>query len=213
MAVRDKDLKKKIKRYDNIVMFPSSHDIRPEHLEESLTFLQHILEAGNKVLIVSKPFLRCIQAICERFKAYTVQIVFRFTIGSTDDNVLKFWEPNAPSFNERLEALRWAFNAGFTTSVSCEPMLDNKIERVIDAVTPYVNETIWLGKANHLLGEKGRGRLEMNGVALPEVVARAEELIQWQSDENILALYDKYKDNPMIRWKDSVEKVVKRRNE
>lgn len=206
--VREKDLTKKIKKYSNAVMFPSSHDVRPEHLEENMIMLQKILEAGNDVLLVTKPHLECIKEICSRFKAYIPHILFRFTIGSADDEVLKFWEPNAPGFKERLESLKWAYKKGFQTSISCEPMLDNNIDEVIKKVSPYVTETIWLGKANHLIGKKGRGRLEFNGVATLEAIGRAKELISWQSDENIMELYNKYENNPMIRWKESIERVV-----
>src|SRR5664280_2327835 len=107
-VVRPHNLQEKIKKYDARVMYPSAHDIRPEHLKENMEFLKHILEAGNEVLIVSKPHLECIKAICKEFEAYKDKILFRFTIGSADDNVLKFWEPGAPGFKERLECLKWA---------------------------------------------------------------------------------------------------------
>jgi len=208
--VRDKDLNKKIKKYDAIVMFPSSHGIRPEHLEESMQFLQHILDAGNQVLIVSKPHLVCIQEICTRFEALRDRILFRFTIGSIDDEVLKFWEPNAPGFEERLASLKWAFKKGFGTSVSCEPMLDNNIHKVIKRVSPYVTETIWVGKINHLIGVTGKGRLDFNGHNDPETLAKAHELIAWQSDVNIMLLYEKYKNDPKIMWKESIKRVVEK---
>jgi hypothetical protein len=41
-----------------------------------------------------------------------------------------------------------------------------------------------------------------------ELVKRAKQLERWQSDPNILKLYDKYKSDPMIKWKESIEKVV-----
>jgi DNA repair photolyase len=206
--VRQHDLQKKIKKYDSMVMFPSTHDIRPEHLEESIIFLGKILKTGNEVLVVTKPHLQCIRRICQEFESYKDKIIFRFTIGSADDSVLKFWEPNAPSFTERFDSLKYAYGSGFQTSVSCEPMLDNKIEAVVEKVLPYVTETVWIGKANYLIGKTGRGRLDFNGENDPITLARAKELIEWQSNENILKLYDLYKDNPQIRWKESISKVI-----
>jgi DNA repair photolyase len=207
-AVRPHDLRKSIKRYDARVMYPSSHDIRPEHLQENLVFLGHILDAGNEVLIVSKPHLVCTKAICKTFAAYKDKIIFRFSIGSADDAVLKFWEPNAPGFKERLACLRWAHKNGFGTSVSCEPMLDNNINKVIKKVLPYVTETIWIGKINHLIGVTGRGRLDFNGHNDPATLTKAHELIAWQSDANIMKLYKRHKDNPQIMWKESIKKVI-----
>ena len=209
-VVRPHDLHKSIKKCDARVMYPSSHDIRPEHLQENLGFLQHILDAGNEVLIVSKPHLACIKEICKRFDPYKDRILFRFTIGSANDEVLKFWEPGAPGFTERLNSLKWAHKKGFGTSVSCEPMLDNNIDKVIKKVSPYVTETIWIGKINHLIGVTGRGRLDFNGHNDPVTLTKAQELIGWQSDDNIMKLYDTFKDDPKIMWKESIKKVLKK---
>ena len=56
--VRPKDLNKNWKLIEGgRVMFPSSHDITPIHLQESIKFLRNILTPGNKLLIVSKPIL------------------------------------------------------------------------------------------------------------------------------------------------------------
>ena len=83
-------------------------------------------------------------------------------------------------------------------------MMDNKVDKVIDAVKPFVTETIWLGKVN-LMWSRLKRNTDMND----ELVKRlAKQLEQWQSDDNIKLLYDKYKNDPIIRWKESIEKVV-----
>lgn len=199
-----------IKKSDRIVQYPTSHDITPIHLDQSIQFIQKILDAGNEVMIVSKPHLECIKKICKEFDQYKNKILFRFTIGSTDDKVLKFWEPGAPCFKERLNCLKYAFNKGYQTSVSCEPMLDNHIEKVVDKVDPFVTETIWIGKANRLLGTTGRGRLVFNGNLTPESMQKALQLIEWQSDENLIKLYESLKSNKKIRWKTSISSVLQK---
>ena len=80
--------------------------------------------ASNEVLVVSKPRVACVKRLCAELLPYRDQIVFRFSIGSTDSAVLSFWEPGAPGFEERLECLRIAHISEYVTSVSCEPMLD-----------------------------------------------------------------------------------------
>ena len=203
-SVNQAKLKKGFRKYDGRIMFPSSHDITPAHLYDCMTFLNHILQVGNQVLIVSKPHLICIKAICDTFIPYKGQILFRFTIGSADSNILKFWEPNAPDFDERLESLKYAFNAGYQTSVSCEPMLDDKVDDVVNQVSPYVTETIWIGKPNKL-----NERLSMNGFKNDQaVMGSARSLMEFFSDEYVLDLYERYKDNPKIMWKDSIKKVL-----
>jgi hypothetical protein len=152
---------------------------------------------------VTKPHLDCVKAICPEFPDYRGKILFRFTIGSSDSNTLKFWEPSVPDFAERLESLKFAYEQGFQTSVSSEPILDDNIGDVIDRVSPFVTDSIWLGKMNHL-----RGRLALNGETDPVTMQKAEQLITWQSDENIKQLYSRYKNNPLVKWKDSVKKVL-----
>ena len=197
--LRQKDVDKKIKKYPKMVMFPSSHDIRPNYLPQAIQVLEHILNSGNEVLVTSKPSLYCINKICEAFTGYKDKILFRFTIGSLDSTVLRFWEPKAPSLDDRLESLKLAFNMGYQTSVSAEPLLDKDVHCLIRKLSPYVTDTIWIGKAEQL-----RKRLTMNGYSDPITIANADDLIKWQNDPFFIRdLYERYKDNPMIRWKTS----------
>ena len=184
-------------------MFPSSHDIDPSNLDACLTVLGGMLGAGNDVLIVSKPHLECIRRLCAELGAFKRQITFRLTIGSADDAVLKAWEPYAPKFAERLASLRHAFEAGYRTSVSCEPMLDGDIYEVIRRARPYVTDSIWLGVANRL-----RGTMAINCPGDKAAMAMANSLISLMSDEFIHGLYARYKSDPLIKWKDSIKKVV-----
>jgi len=202
--IREEDVNRKKCKYNNtVIMFPSSHDITPNNINEAVIVLHKILESDNEVLIVSKPHYDCIKKICDEFGDYKDRILFRFTIGSYDNAVLKFWEPNAPDLNERMKSLKYAFKNGYETSISCEPMMDNRVDKVIDAVKPFVTETIWLGKVNQMWS-----RLERNTDMNDELVEKATQLERWQSDDNILLLYEKYKNDPVIMWKDSILKLV-----
>jgi DNA repair photolyase len=137
--IRSKDVVKSHKKYDGQVMFPSSHDITPNNLDACLTVLVNLLGAGNRVLVVSKPHFECIKAICKKFETFKDQILFRFTIGSCDDRILSYWEPNAPRYDERKQCLIFAHKAGYRTSVSVEPMLDSaNIDALIGDLLPYV---------------------------------------------------------------------------
>ncbi len=200
--LRPNILQKKFHKRDGVIMFPSSHDITPAHLSECLTFLEHILSPGNEVLIVSKPHLDCVKAICKEVSPYKEKILFRFTIGSSDSTTLKFWEPNSPDFAERLESLKLAYAEGYQTSVSCEPMLDDNVGDVIGKVSPFVTDTIWLGIPYLLLS-----RLGLNGELTPATQKIADELVMKQSDGFIWRLYYQHKDNPQIRWKGTIKKV------
>ncbi|HQO39114.1 MAG TPA: radical SAM protein, partial [Spirochaetota bacterium] len=112
------------------IMFPTTHDITPAVADTCISYLEKLLCAGNELLIMSKPHYECVVRMCDAFADYKDQILFRFTIGSANDEVLKLWEPGAPSYLERVKALQYAFRVGFNTSVSCEPMLDFEIGKV-----------------------------------------------------------------------------------
>lgn len=196
-------LNKQFKKKQGRFMFPTTHDITPDNLDWCMAYLENILKAGNEVLIVSKPHPECIQTMCEKFMPYRQQILFRFTIGSTDNTTLKFWDQNAPSFDKRLEALQYAFRMGFATSVSCEPLLDNNADELIRQVRPYVTDAIWLGKVNMIIS-----RLKINGFGDQETMAKAKALMGDLSESYINELYTRYRNDSKIKWKDSFKKVI-----
>ena len=201
--VLPKQLKKNFKKINGYIMFPSSHDISPENLAFSLSFLDNLLKNDNNILIVTKPHFSVIEKICETFSKQSNNILFRFTIGSCKTETLKFWEPNAPSFEERLKSLKHAYKLGFKTSVSCEPILDINIEPLIEKITPFVTDAVWIGKPNFLLR-----RLKMNGIQDKETIQKANELNVSLSDSWIVGLYETFRNNPKIKWKESIKKIV-----
>ena len=95
--LRQKEVAKKRRKAKGRIMFPTSHDITPQFLDHCVTVLRKLLAAGNEVLIVTKPHLDCIERLCRELAEYREKIVFRFTIGAMDDELLRFWEPGAPA--------------------------------------------------------------------------------------------------------------------
>jgi DNA repair photolyase len=201
--VNFKKLKHSYRKKEGYTMFPSTHDITPENLEYSLDFINRLLVNGNHVLLVSKPHLSCIKAICEKFEGYKDKILFRFTIGSCNPEVLNFWQPDAPSFDEKFACLKYSFYQGFQTSISCEPALDTETATLVEKLLPYVTDAIWIGLPNKFIQ-----RLKTNGHDDPETMKRADDLIKAQSDDWVCGLYAIYKDNPQIKWKDSCKKIL-----
>lgn len=202
-VVNIKTLNKGWRKAKGTIMFPSTHDLTPANLNSSIVVLRKLLAARNNVLIVSKPHYDVIRVICDLFPNYKDQILFRFSIGSINSDTLKFWEPGAPDYDERKQCLIHAFENGYATSVSVEPMLDNNMEELIDDLSPIVTDSIWMGKMNRLFP-----RLKRNGIFDNETTVKAHELIAMQSDSEILKLYDQFKNNPLIKWKESIKKLV-----
>ncbi|MGA2257230.1 MAG: radical SAM protein [Thermoguttaceae bacterium] len=199
--LRLKEVAKKRRKVKGRIMFPTTHDITPQFLDACVTVLKKLLAAGNDVLIVTKPHLECVERLCRDLAAYKEKIVFRFTIGAMDDDLLRFWEPGAPSFAERLAALKHAHAEGFRTSVSAEPMLDvpHAVE-LYETLVPFITDTVWFGKMNDV-----RRRVDANTEQEKAAVKRIEDN---QTDERIIALYERLKDKPKIEWKDSFKKIV-----
>ena len=191
----------------NLLFAPlAAHDITPDNVNYCYTVLCNMLKPGNKVLVVSKPCLETIQKLCFGLQEYKDQILFRFTIGSLNEDTCSFWEPGAPSPGQRVLALCHAFNEGYETSVSMEPLLDtdeDAIVHTVETLSPMVRDFIWLGKANRLSERLKRNR-KLDETTAPMVA----KLVESQSDDRILSLYNRLKGHLKVKWKESVKKVV-----
>jgi hypothetical protein len=126
-------------------MFPTSHDIFPENLYYVLKVLKKILKARNSVLITTKPNRYCIEVLTKQLRKWRDLICFRFTITSIHDEHLKRYEPNAPRFKERFNSLKLASMSRYKTSISIEPFLDFTPLDLIEKLSPFVRNTIWIG--------------------------------------------------------------------
>jgi DNA repair photolyase len=184
------------------VMFPSSHDITPNTVGPCSETLRGLLSAGNEVLVVSKPHLSVIKRLTTDLARWRDRVLFRFTIGSERSNVLAVFEPGAPTYAERLAALRHAYEDGYATSVSMEPMLTEHPEVVIKAVRPYVTDCVWLGLLN------GVETFVTLNKCPPDVAAAARQVRQHWSPDRVRQLYATWHADPMVKWKESIKKIV-----
>lgn len=201
VRINPEEINRQFPLFPGTVMFPTEHDIHPRILDGCLTVLENLLAAGNKVLVVTKPHLVCVQEMCRVLAQKREQILFRFTITARDNAILGLWEPGAPAYEERLAALRYAFEQVFSTSVSIEPMLEAEhVHLLVDELLPYVSHSIWLGKMNKM---KERVRCDS-----AEIEKDLQRIYSYQSDEMIRALYERLRHTKHIRWKESIKKVV-----
>ena len=199
--IREKEVRKKRKHIDGQVMVPSTHDITPGNLDAAEIVLLKLLDAGNDVLIVSKPQLECIKRLCGSLQPYKDQILFRFSIGFIDKRVRKFWEPNAPTYKERLSCLRMASELGFETSASAEPLLEPwRAKEIVDSLRSFITHSVWIGKLNGL-----RTRTKW---LYPDGHPEIDRLEKWQTDEKVREVYAALRGDPLVRWKESYKKVL-----
>jgi hypothetical protein len=193
------------KKFPGVVMFPTTHDITPAILPDCLTTLKNMLSHGSFVLVVSKPHLDVIKTLCKELAIYKEQILFRFTIGSPKATTCQLWEPGAPAPAERIKALKYAYDKGFHTSVSMEPMLGDVPEMIqlVNTVSPYVSDSIWLGKMNGIVIYKNQ---PANWVT--QIKAAKQSLMAAHSNANIMTLVNTLSNNPKIKWKGSILAVI-----
>lgn len=210
--------KKWKKRENNYwIMYPTTHDILPEIMNECFQVIQNMLDANINVLWVTKPCKRVVKGLIKRFPEYRKghpRIKIRMTIGTDDDMQLSFWEPKAPSFQERYESLKIAFEAGYETSVSCEPFYPcllskgsqseiENFEKFVLKLLPYVKETIWIGIMNHIpvMRQRGENLTEFQKYLI-------FSLKNFYNYDNIKYLIRKFYKIKKIRWKESIKKIV-----
>jgi hypothetical protein len=159
MAVNERAIQKGFCKRSGTIMFPSSHDLFPEHLPIILKQLRKMLLAKNKVLIVSKPRAEVISEICRVVQNWFLRPVpdlleFRFTITSATDSISLQYEPGAPLPLERVKCIQIARAAGYPVSVSIEPYLEapcNIIKFIAHEGGIAATEIThyWIGSMNH----------------------------------------------------------------
>jgi len=202
MEINENAVNRDYRKRRGRIMFPSSHDITPLVLDPCMKVLKKLVSKGNEILITTKPNLLVIRTICDTFQhAYSKGwIQFRFTIGSLENEYLKFWEPGAPSFNERFQSLQYAFNKGYKTSISIEPVLERthlfSLVRILD---PYVTESIWIGTMNYIStkipNEDWKYYKEVRATKNPKFLREIQDL---------------FRHNRKIRWKDSIKNILEK---
>ncbi len=195
------ELTKKHPQYSGQVMFPTNHDIVPENLDSCLLVLKNLLAANNQVLVVTKPRLSCIETLCQELSSNKDNILFRFTITARNSEILSVWEPSASTYQERLASIAYAFNEGFQTSVSIEPMLDSSdVVGMVRELLPFISHSVWIGKMNKI-----DERVENSSTQMNDAIVKIKK---GQTDEEIFKIYHQLKDEPLVRWKESIKDIV-----
>ncbi|NIO36124.1 hypothetical protein GTO27_00290 [Candidatus Bathyarchaeota archaeon] len=202
MEICDDALEKVFKKRPGRVMFPSTHDIFDfsPYKEACFTVLRRLLESENDVLITSKPKLTVIQDIDRQFRRFIEQMQFRFTITSNSDELLEFWEPNAPRFKERLSSLEYAYRRGFRTSVSIEPFLDYDPTELIETVRPFTTESIWIGRMNYI---------PCTNISRSERSHYVRVRRNYET-AHLYKIFEEFNGQPLIRFKDSIRIQLQR---
>lgn len=203
-----KKVRKKWQKREGVIMFPTQHDITSQNVSAATETIINILQGQNKVLIVSKPCVAAMDVILRNhdMRTYrkTNQLLFRFTIGTFEEHILRTFEPHAPTAAERLECLQYAHREGFQTSVSAEPLLGGAwaAERIFQAVLPYITETLWFGFLN-----RPNQRILDQGTAF--LKSYIQSVTNVETANYCAALAEK---SGKVKLKDSMQKCLKNKH-
>ncbi len=201
MRPNPRSINKNYNKRNGRVMFPTS-------LNDCLKVLEKMLKSGNEVLVTTKPYLNAINMIIHKLSEFKEQIQFRFTITSIDDNLLSFFEPNAPSYRERINCLKLIYEYEYKTSVSIEPFLDRDPILLIKEITPYCSESVWIG----LMSNFHRVISYLRKRDIRETGKYIEHLKNIYKYQNIKKIVDEIRKLPdnlrnKIRLKDSIRNI------
>jgi len=129
--------------------------------------------------------------------------MFRFTISARNNDILSFWEPNAPSYEDRVDALIIACAKGFKTSVSIEPMLDpGDIKGLVEDLRDFTSDSMWIGPVKMI---RKRTRIDSD-----EIEQEIQKIEAGQTPEKLLEVYNLYKADPLIKWKGHLRKLLRK---
>jgi len=182
-------------KYAARVVFPGAHDVTARNLPYCEHVLSRLLQAGNDVVIESKPDLAVWRTLLDGLGPRKGQVELRFSITHLDPSVGLFWEFDAPSVAERLDALRMAHDGGWRTSVACKPLLEPwRAAELVARVRPMVSGAVRVGAARCL-----RRRTAWCG-GLPGLEDRVAELEAWRTPEKFLEIRNAVGDDPKVRW-------------
>lgn len=206
MELNQKAYLKNYQKRSGRIMFPTSHDITKTVLHECYITLKKLLSAGNDVLITTKPDLWCVHELTRLLEEFKEHIQFRFTITSLSNKRLKFWEPGAPNYEERLQSLQLAFRRGFKTSISIEPYLDRNLVPLVQALAPFSTESIWIGKMNYIQSQ-GLGPAETRFYTFQR------EICTWRHIKSQIQALEKLPVDirAKLRLKDSIQNICKKK--
>lgn len=174
-------------------MFPTMHDSVSHNVMLIIIRLHNHFLKGNHILFVSKPRPEIIQMILDFMQedGHALDLIeFRFTIGTYEDQIRQFREQHAPSIAERIECVKLLNNHNIIPSISCEPLLDCNNEKgevlILDWLLQHaIIKEIWVGAMQY---------------------TKNPPILDYE------LIYAKYKDQPIIRWKESFRKHLKGSN-
>jgi hypothetical protein len=111
--------------------FPSSSDIFEENVDAYLEVCKKIIDCGHEIFFTTKTSPAVVSRIADGFVQMGGKYVNSFhpyiTITTDDNELLRRFEPRAPSFEDRVANLRILIEKGLNANVMMEPYLSDPL--------------------------------------------------------------------------------------
>lgn len=197
------------KKVEGVIMTPTSHDLTKDNLHLAKKYYLQLLEAGNKLLIVSKPQKNIILELSDHLENFknTDQLTWRFSITTMDENLKKIFEPKAPGISHRFEVLEEMFERGWNTSLSIEPFLDDSVFIILAMGLPLVREKIWIGIMNKQYCPKDLWEKYLTAIYQPNYLFSLKKLIEIRYDMSKIMFKDNFINNLPKEFKRSKTEI------
>jgi hypothetical protein len=167
------------------IMYGSQHDHSPDNIEFNIWCLDQILTLTHaKVLIVSKPQSCLVEMANHLIAIDSDRVEFMFTFGFYWESewLQSIYEPDAPLMTTRFDVAQYIYQLGrFEISFIMEPLLEPSIINIGEMIAWFKS---WKAKAIWI------GLMQYNPQLAPQNIP-------------IKAIYETYKDDPVIHFKDS----------
>ena len=187
---------------NKLVMFPTTHDLHPKYIGRfSLTVIE-LINKGNRVLFTTKSSNSTFRAFLDKLDSdikdfsntnemlktqVRSNLEIRITITCRDNSFIEKFEKKTGFYEERLANLRYAYERGYKTSVSIEPLLCSKedLDLIILDLVDRKTDSVWIGTLS----------------SIPEDLR--VEVAPFYSKENLQKIYDEYSLKLYIHIKDT----------
>lgn len=175
-----------------ILQIGTVSDIIPENIDQYIKRIKiDLKENWKEIQITTKANYRLIRKIMDAVGRDIEKLHFFITITTNDNDLIHFWEGNAPNFQSRTNSLMELKIMGAKTTLLCEPMLSDPRE-FINNLSDFVTDDIWIGKMNYI------GQLKH---FYPKYALYLDNLNNWYDNNFEKISSDLLQSNPKVKLK------------
>jgi DNA repair photolyase len=195
---------------DGLSIFPTAHDIFPFNKMLCFKYLKKIItprpSISNNAMVVSKARFSVFKHFAHFFKDLKNHLEIRFTLTTQDNDLINLWEGHSSNYEERIQSLNYCYDKDYKISVVIEPYLSdlNDLYSMVDELSSYDLDTIWIGKMNRISSKKKLLELGYG----KKIINAHQRIRNISSKKHLSSIISNLENNRKIRYKESFIKKV-----